>query len=622
MSVVNEKPVVPDPVSPSVPGLAPPGTGYGPASATMNAGASTIAPALPGGTALTAPPGTAPGRLIPGFVPARTPVPDPAAAPPDAPATAPAAGASRTSPSAAPPPRPPGTRSRAEELAAIRERARQGPSPDATERQHARGKLTARERIELLLDEGSFSEIEPLRRHRADGFGMARRRPYSDGVLTGWGAVDGRTVFVYAHDFRIFGGSLGEAHAAKIHKVMDLAEAAGAPLVSLNDGAGARIQEGVTALAGYGGIFRRNARASGVIPQISVMLGPCAGGAAYSPALTDFVFMVQDIAQMFITGPDVVQAVTGESIGIDALGGARVHSTTSGVAGFSYPDEESCLADVRYLLSLLPSNNRELPPSHPCEDPADRRCEALFDLVPEDPSRPYDMLSVISEIVDDGEVFEVHATWARSVICAFARLGGDVVGIVANQPLAQAGVLDIQSSEKAARFVSGCDAFNIPLLTLVDVPGFLPGVAQEHDGIIRHGAKLLYSYCNATVPRVQLILRKAYGGAYIVMDSRSIGADLSYAWPTNEIAVMGAEGAANVIFRREIASADDPDDARRRHVEEYRSELMHPYYAAERGLVDDVIDPAATRETLIRAFRMLRSKHADLPSRKHGNPPA
>ncbi|MGW2395978.1 acyl-CoA carboxylase subunit beta [Kitasatospora sp. NPDC001664] len=515
----------------------------------------------------------------------------------------------------------PHLRERLVELAGIKESAVAGPDERATRRQHARGKLTAHERIALLLDEGSFQEVEALRRHRATGFGLEDRRPYTDGVVTGWGTVHGRTVFVYAHDFRIFGGALGEAHAEKIHKVMDLAESAGAPLVSLNDGAGARIQEGVSALAGYGGIFRRNTRASGVIPQISVMLGPCAGGAAYSPALTDFVFMVRETSQMFITGPDVVQAVTGEKISQNGLGGADVHADVSGVATFAHDDEASCLAEVRYLLSLLPSNNRELPPDEPCTDPADRRTEALLDLVPAGPHQAYDMREVIEELVDHGEVLELQPGWAPNIICALARLDGKVTGLVANQPTALAGVLDIGASEKAARFVQFCDAFNIPLVTLVDVPGFLPGVAQEHGGIIRHGAKLLYAYCNATVPRIQLILRKAYGGAYIVMDSRSIGADLSLAWPTNEIAVMGAEGAANVVFRREIAEAADPEAVRAQRIKEYRTELMHPYYAAERGLVDDVIDPAETRSVLIRALAMLRAKHAELPSRKHGNPP-
>jgi acetyl-CoA carboxylase carboxyltransferase component len=508
-----------------------------------------------------------------------------------------------------------------EELHANKESARQGPDPKATERQHAKAKLTARERIELLLDEASFQELEPLRRHRATGFGLDSKRPYTDGVVTGWGTVYGRTVFVYAHDFQIFGGALGEAHADKIHKLMDRAIAAGAPLVSLNDGAGARIQEGVTALAGYGGIFRRNTKASGTIPQISVMLGPCAGGAAYSPALTDFVFMVRDTAQMFITGPDVVESVTGEKITHSGLGGADVHGSTSGVSHFVYDDEETCLADVRYLLSMLPSNNRELPPAEASCDPVDRRTDALCELVPVDGHRPYDVRAVIGEIADDGDHFEVSSSWAGNVVCTFARLGGETVGIIANQPQSLAGVLDIQASEKAARFVQFCDAFNIPLITLVDVPGFLPGVDQEHGGIIRHGAKLLYAYCNATVPRISVVLRKAYGGAYIVMDSRSIGADVSLAWPTNEIAVMGAEAAANVIFRKEIAAADDPESVRTQRIKEYRAALMHPYYAAERGLVDDVIDPGETRQVLIRSLAMLRSKHEDLPRRKHGNPP-
>ncbi|MFG2634207.1 acyl-CoA carboxylase subunit beta [Streptomyces sp. NPDC048362] len=512
-------------------------------------------------------------------------------------------------------------RLRVTELARLREEAHGGPGPQATAAQKAKGKLTVRERVGLLFDEGSFTEIEPLRRHRAAGFGMEAKKPYTDGVVTGWGTVDGRTVFVYAHDFRVFGGALGEAHAAKIHKVMDLAEAAGAPIVGLCDGAGARIQEGVTALAGYGGIFQRNVRNSGVIPQISVILGPCAGGAAYSPALTDFVFMVRGTAQMFITGPDVVKAVTGEVISHDALGGADAHAAVSGVASLAYDDEEECLADLRHLLSLLPSNNRELPPHLPSADAAGRLTERLNDLVPADPNRSYDMHAVIEEIVDDGDCFEIQPLWATNIICALARMDGHVVGIVANQPAALAGVLDIHASEKAARFVALCDAFNIPLVTLVDVPGFLPGVDQEHGGIIRHGAKLLYAYCNATVPRVQVILRKAYGGAYIVMDSRSIGADVSLAWPTNEIAVMGAEGAANVIFRREIAAAEDPEAVRAQKVKEYRSELMHPYYAAERGLVDDVIDPAETRHRIIGALAMLRAKHVPLPSRKHGNQP-
>ncbi|WP_432158458.1 acyl-CoA carboxylase subunit beta [Streptomyces sp. bgisy153] len=513
------------------------------------------------------------------------------------------------------------TEGRIAELRALRAAVHRGPSDRATEAQRAKGKLTARERLALLFDDGAYTEVEGLRRHRATGFGLEDKRPHTDGVITGWGRVFGRVVFAYAHDFRVFGGSLGEAHAEKIHKIMDMAAKAGAPLVGLCDGAGARIQEGVSALAGYGGIFQRNVRNSGVIPQISVIMGPCAGGAAYSPALTDFVFMVRGTSQMFITGPDVVKAVTGETITQDALGGADPHGTLSGVAGFVHDDEADCLDDVRHLLSLLPGNNREQPPAEQPSDPVDRRTEALADLVPADPHRPYDMRRVIEEIVDHGEHFEVHSGWAANVVCTLARLDGQVTGIVANQPATLAGVLDIDGSEKAARFVQFCDAFNIPLVTLVDVPGFLPGVDQEHGGIIRHGAKLLYAYCNATVPRVQLILRKAYGGAYIVMDSRSIGCDVSLAWPGNEIAVMGAEGAADVVFRREIAAAPDPELARKRYLEEYREQLMHPYYAAERGLVDDVIEPAETRTRLIDALAVLRTKYAPLPSRKHGNQP-
>ncbi|MDT0317331.1 acyl-CoA carboxylase subunit beta [Streptomyces millisiae] len=518
-------------------------------------------------------------------------------------------------------PEVPDVRDRVAELRQIRTENGKGISQRATDNQRAKGKLTVDERLALLFDKGTFSEIEPLRRHRATGFGLERQRPYTDGVVTGWGLVHGRTVFAYAHDFRIFGGSLGESHAEKIHKIMDMAETAGAPLVSLSDGAGARIQEGVMALAGYGGIFRRNVAASGVIPQISVILGPCAGGAAYSPALTDFVFMVRGMSQMYITGPDVVKAVTGESVSHEELGGAATHARMSGVASFVHDTEAECLEEVRYLLSLLPANNRERPPVVPSDDPAERRGEALLDLVPADPRRSYDMRAVIEEIADHGEFFEVHAQWAGNILCGFVRLAGQTVGLVANQPNSFAGVLDSRASEKAANFIEFCDAFNIPLVTLVDVPGFLPGKDQEQNGIIRHGAKLLYAYCNATVPRISVILRKAYGGAYIVMDSRSIGTDLAFAWPINEVAVMGAEGAANVIFRREIAAADDPEATRARVVREYKAELMHPYYAAERGLVDDVIDPAETRSVLIRSLAMLRAKKAHLPERKHGTTP-
>ena len=510
---------------------------------------------------------------------------------------------------------------RLEELARRQARARTGDDPRGTERQHARGKLTARERLELLLDEGTFNEIESLRRHRATGFGLEQRRPYTDGVVTGWGLVHGRRVFVYASDFRTFGGSLGEAHAAKIHKLLDLAISVGAPVVSLNDGGGARIQEGVMALAGYGGIFRRNVHASGIVPQISVVLGPCAGGAAYSPALTDFVFMVRGVSNMFLTGPDVVQAVTGEVVSHEELGGGDVHGTTSGVATFVHDDEESCLAEVRYLLSMLPANSAEQPPAFPPDDAPDRRCPALLDVVPADPRVPYDMRDVLAEVVDDGDYLEVQGDFAPNVLCALARLDGHVVGVVGNQPIVNAGVLDISAAEKAARFVRTCDAFNIPIVTLVDVPGFLPGVEQEHGGVIRHGAKLLYAYCEATVPRVQVILRKAYGGAYIVMDSRSIGSDVSFAWPTNEIAVMGAAGAVSILHRVELATAEDPETLRSHLAKEYAAELAHPYYAAERGLVDEMIDPSDTRRALISALTMLRDKASAPLPRKHGNPP-
>ena len=492
---------------------------------------------------------------------------------------------------------------------------------EAIDRQHALGKCTARERLGLLLDEGSFTEIDMYRRHQAHGLKSNGYRPHTDGVVAGSGTIGGRRVFVYAQDFAIFGGSLGEAHAAKIHKTMDLALATGSPLIGLNDGGGARIQEGVIALDAYGGIFRRNVQASGVIPQISVVLGPCAGGAAYSPALTDFTFMVRGTAQMYLTGPDVVAAVTGERVSHAELGGADVHSQRSGVATFVHDDEESCLQDVRYLVSMLPSNNLDPPPSAPpCGATTDDR-PRLAEIVPHEPRSPYDMRSVVAELVDDGEYLELHADWARNVICVLARIDGEVVAIIGNQPSVLAGVLDAAASQKAARFVRFSDAFGIPLVTLVDVPGFLPGTDQEYGGVIRHGAKLLYAYCEATVPRIQVIVRKAYGGAYIVMDSRSIGADLSLAWPTNEIGVMGAEAAVNVIFRKDLAAAADPARLRSELVTEYADQLMHPYYAAERGLVDDVIDPAQTRSAVACGLAMLRSKRKLPPQRKHGNVP-
>ncbi len=493
-------------------------------------------------------------------------------------------------------------------------------APAAVRRQHDLGKRTARERLELLLDPDSFIEIDMYRRHQSSSATL-KSRPYTDGVVAGSGTVDGRRVFVYAQDFTIFGGSLGQAQAAKIHKVMDHALATGAPLIALNDSGGARIQEGVLSLHGYGGIFRRHVEASGVIPQLSVIMGPCAGGAAYSPALADFTFMVRGTAQMYLTGPDVVAAVSGERVSHDELGGADVHGSRSGVATLVYDDEESCLDDVRYLLSLLPANNLDVPPRAPAPDAEQDERPALADIVPVEPNQPYDMRDVVAEIVDDGEFFELHEDWAQNVICGLGRIGGDVVGIVGNQPQVLAGVLDRVASQKAARFVRFCDAFNIPLVTLVDVPGFLPGTEQEYAGVIRHGAQLLYAYCEASVPRIQVILRKAYGGAYIVMDSRSIGTDLSLAWPTNEIAVMGAEGAVNILHRKDLAAADDAAERRAELVAEYTDEFMHPHYAAERGLVDDVIDPAQTRAMVARGLAMLRTKRRRMPERKHGNIP-
>ncbi|WP_116049788.1 acyl-CoA carboxylase subunit beta [Amycolatopsis palatopharyngis] len=496
-----------------------------------------------------------------------------------------------------------------------------GGQDEGVRRQHKLRKRTARERLELLLDEGSFTEVELYRRHRSSGPGLADNRPHTDGVITGSGTIDGRRVFVYAQDFTIFGGSLGEAHAAKIHKVMDLAVTTGSPLIGLNDSGGARIQEGVLALHGYGGIFRRQVAASGVIPQISVVLGPCAGGAAYSPALADFTFMVRDTAKMYLTGPDVVEAVSGHRVSHDELGGAEVHGSHSGLATSVQDDEESCLAEVRYLVSLLPANYLDLPPRTAGVDARDDRRHRLADIVPAEANKPYDMREVLAEIVDDGDFFELHEGWAGNVICALARIDGNVVGVVGNQPLVLAGVLDGPASQKAARFVRFCDAFGIPLVTLVDVPGFLPGVEQERTGIIRQGAQLLHAYCEATVPRIQVIVRKAYGGAYIVMDSRSIGSDLSLAWPTNEIAVMGAEGAVNVLYRKDLAATADPVRLRGSLVAQYTEEFMHAQYAAERGLVDDVIDPVDTRSALARGLAMLRGKRTEPPRRKHGNQP-
>ncbi len=507
------------------------------------------------------------------------------------------------------------------ELKERREEALHAGSPHAVERHHAKGKMTARERIEYLLDEGSFQELDMLARHRAHGMGLDEKRPYTDGVITGFGTIEGRRVCVFSQDFTVFGGALGEVFAEKIHKIMDLASSIGVPMVGLNDGAGARIQEGVVSLHSYGGIFRRNVSSSGVIPQVSVIMGPCAGGAVYSPAMTDFIFMVQGTSHMFITGPDVVKTVTGEDVTLEELGGAMSHATKSGVATFVSPDERTCLDEVRTLLSFLPSNNLEEPPCLEPDDDPERGTPELVDLMPASPNLPYDMKRVISSVVDEGEYFEVHSHWAMSITCGFARIDGRPVGIVGNQPAVLAGVLDIDSSEKAARFVRTCDAFNIPLVTFVDVPGFMPGTDQEYGGIIRHGAKLLYAYCEATVPRIQVITRKAYGGAYVVMNSKSIGADLAFAWPSAELAVMGPQGAVEIVYRRELAEAADPVARRAELVEEYTERYANPYVAAERGYVDDVIDPADTRRVLVRSLRLLCSKREELPKRKHGNVP-
>jgi acetyl-CoA carboxylase carboxyltransferase component len=514
--------------------------------------------------------------------------------------------------------------SMAERLADLAERkneALHAGSPRAVERHHAKGKLTARERIDYLLDEGSFQELDMLARHRAHGMGLEDNRPYTDGVVTGFGTIDGRRVCIFSQDFTVFGGALGEVFAEKIHKVMDLAASTGVPMIGLNDGAGARIQEGVVSLHSYGGIFHRNVAASGVIPQISVILGPCAGGAVYSPAMTDFIFMVQGTSHMFITGPDVVKTVTGEDVTLEELGGAMSHATKSGVATFVSPDEKACLDDVRHLLSFLPSNNLEEPPIELSGDEPDRQVTELIDFLPTSPNQPYDMKRIITAVVDDGEYMEVHRHWAMSITCGFGRMNGRVVGIVGNQPAVLAGVLDIDSSEKASRFVRTCDAFNIPLLTFVDVPGFMPGTDQEYGGIIRHGAKLLYAYCESTVPRIQIITRKAYGGAYVVMNSKSIGADLAFAWPSAELAVMGPNGAVEIVYRRELAEAADPARRRAELIDEYTERYANPYIAAERGYIDDVISPADTRAVINRSLDILASKREELPRRKHGNVP-
>lgn len=506
-------------------------------------------------------------------------------------------------------------------LAEIRAEAILGGGEARISAQHAKGKKTARERIELLLDPGTFHEIGMFVTHRASGMGMEKKHPYTDGVVTGWGKVDGRTVYVFAQDFTVMGGSVGEAHGRKIATLLEMAKSSGAPVVGLNDSGGARIQEGVDALAGYGHIFHRNVHASGVIPQISVILGPCAGGAVYSPAITDFVFMVEKTAHMFITGPEVVKAVTHQEVSFDELGGAAVHRTQSGVAHFTAPDEETLLANVRWLLSFLPPNNLTPPPWRAPEDDPRRATPELGQIVPLDPQQPYDVRQVIEALMDSGEFMEVQDEYAANLVVGFARLDGHPVGIVANQPFVLAGVLDINASDKGARFIRFCDAFHIPLVTLVDTPGFLPGTDQEYGGIIRHGAKLAYAYSEASVPKVTLVLRKAYGGAYIVMGSKHLGGDINLAWPNAEIAVMGPDGAVNIIYSKDIQESNDPAARRQELIQEYRSSMANPLLAASHGYLDDIIEPSESREHLVAALDLLREKRLPAPSRKHGNIP-
>ncbi|MEE2712373.1 MAG: acyl-CoA carboxylase subunit beta [Planctomycetota bacterium] len=509
-----------------------------------------------------------------------------------------------------------------ERLEEMREAARIGGGQERIDAQHARGKLTARERIDLLLDPGSFVEMDMYVTHRCQDFGMDKKKVLGDGVVTGYGTVDGRHVYVFSQDFTVFGGSLAEGHAQKICKVMDMALKSGKPVIGLCDSGGARIQEGVVSLGGYADLFLRNTLASGVVPQISAIMGPCAGGAVYSPAITDFVVMVEDTSYMFITGPNVVKTVTHEEVTFEELGGASVHSSVSGVSHLSAATDQEALALVRELMSYLPLNNMEDPPSVEPTDTPDRADMALDALVPENPNRPYDMKEVVTKIVDDGRFFELHAQFAANLIVGFARLDGRSVGIVGNQPAVLAGVLDIDASVKGARFVRFCDAFNIPIVTFEDVPGFLPGVAQEHGGIIRHGAKLLYAYCEATVPKITVITRKAYGGAYDVLNSKHVRGDVNLAWPTAEIAVMGPQGAVEIIFKREIAEAgEDRQQVEDRLVEEYRDTFANPYVAAGRGYVDDVIEPHETRARLIGALGLLEGKQDQIPRKKHGNIP-
>ena len=506
-------------------------------------------------------------------------------------------------------------------LSEMQKQAELGGGLKRIEKRHAQGRLTARERIDLLLDEGTFVELDAFRVHRTTEFGMADKKIYGDGVITGYGKIDGRLVYVFSQDFTVFGGSLGEVFAEKITKVMDLAAKVGAPFIGLNDSGGARIQEGVKSLGGYADIFLRNTLYSGVIPQISAVLGPCAGGAVYSPAITDFIFMVKDTSYMFITGPDVIKTVTHEEVTKEELGGALTHNSKSGVAHFASPSEEDMTNQIKELLSFLPSNNRDEAPIFPTDDPIDRIEPSLKDLVPTNPNKPYDIKELIKKVADENYFFEVQEHFAKNIVIGYIRLNGKTVGVVANQPMVLAGVLDIDASTKAARFVRFCDAFNIPLLTLVDVPGFLPGVSQEYGGIIKHGAKLLYAFAEATVPKVTLITRKAYGGAYDVMSSKHIRADINYAYPTAEIAVMGAEGAVNIIYRKEIATSSDPDKLRAEFTEKYRKEFATPYKAAELGYIDEIIYPEHTRKKLIDAFEMLKNKVLKNPWKKHGNIP-
>ncbi|HVB30058.1 MAG TPA: acyl-CoA carboxylase subunit beta [Gemmatimonadaceae bacterium] len=506
-------------------------------------------------------------------------------------------------------------------LAKRRAESEQGGGAKRLAAQHEKGKLSARERLDLLLDDGSFVEFDRFVTHRSTDFGLDQQVVYGDGVVTGYGRIDGRLVYVFSQDFTVFGGSLSETHAEKICKIMDLAVRNGAPVIGLNDSGGARIQEGVVSLGGYADIFLRNTLASGVVPQISAILGPCAGGAVYSPAITDFTYMVRGTSYMFVTGPNVVKTVTHEDVTMEQLGGADTHAGTSGVAHFAFDSEPACLQAIRDLFRFVPSNNLESPPRGPATDPRDRRDEALLDIVPDNANKPYDMHDVLRRVVDDGEFYEVQRDFAANIICGFAHMGGFSVGIVANQPAVLAGVLDINASVKAARFIRFCDAFNIPIVTFEDVPGFLPGLAQEHGGIIKHGAKLLFAYCEATVPKLTVITRKAYGGAYDVMSSKHIRGDFNVAWPTAEIAVMGPKGAVEILFRKEIGESADPAAAMDAKVSEYGDKFANPYVAASRGYVDDIIDPRDTRGRLIDALETLQTKRDRNPPKKHGNIP-